>query len=183
MAKHDAQLVAQCLRGDQNAFGELVRRHQERSFAAALHLVGDREAAEDLTQEAFVEAYRGLAGLAEPAKFGAWLYGILRNRCRHYLARRPPQTLSWEADAVPEPAINDPEPQASELIPLLHTLPQDSREILAARYLHDMSYAEIAQMLGVSVGNVRVRCFRAREALRELLAQSGAEMAPQGGGM
>lgn len=183
MPKPDAKLVARTLKGDRAAFSELIRRHQARALAAATHLVGDCEAAEDLAQEAFVEAYRGLAGLEDPARFAGWLYGILRNRCRRFLARRPPQMLSWEADEVPEPIANDPEPETSEIIPLLNTLPQDSREILAARYLHDMSYAEIAEMLGITAGNVRVRCFRAREALRELLAQSADELAVEGGGL
>ena len=91
--------------------------------------------------------------------------------------------LSWEADDVPEPTENGPEPQSSEITSLLSALPQDSREILAARYLHDMSYAQIAEMLGVSVGNVRVRCHRAREALRELLAQSDDQLVSEGGGL
>jgi RNA polymerase sigma-70 factor, ECF subfamily len=183
VAGSDAQLVGQTLRGEQAAFGELVRRHQTRALAAAQHLVGDREAAQDLTQEAFVEAYRGLWNLRQRDRFAGWLYGILRNRCRRFLARRPPQTLSWEADVVPEPAANDPEPQSSELLPLLSRLPQESREVLAARYRHDMSYAEIAEMLGISVGSVRVKCFRAREALRELLAGDGDQVALEGGGL
>ena len=181
MAHSDAQLVGQTLRGEQDAFGELVNRHQTRLLAAALHLVGDRETAQDLAQEAFVEAYRGLGNLEQPGRFAGWLYGILRNRCRRHLSRRAPQTLSWEADAVPEPTTIDPEPQTPDILPLLSRLPQDSREILAARYLHDMTYAEIAGMLGISVGNVRVKCFRARQALRDLLAADA--LAPQGGGL
>jgi len=185
VAKVDARLVRRVLRGDRSAFAELVGRHQARMLAAANHLAGDPDIAQDLVQESFVEAYRGLGGLREPGKFGAWLYGILRIRCRRYLSRRPPQALSWEADDVPEPAASNPVPEPSELIPFINELPQESREVLAARYLLDMNYAEIADMLGISAVNVRVKCFRARQALRDLLSRlpgSESNVAAQGGG-
>lgn len=182
MASHEAQLVARTLRGDKLAFSDLVRRHQGRLLAAAIHLVGDTDTAQDLTQEAFVEAYRGLGGLQDREKFGGWVYGILRNRCRRYLSRRPPRALSLEADNVPEPTVTDPDPSPSDLTALLHTLPQESREVLAGRYLHDMSYTEIGEMLGISAGNARIRCFRAREALREILSGNAAAALVEGGG-
>jgi RNA polymerase sigma-70 factor (ECF subfamily) len=184
VATTDAQLVAQTLRGDKRAFSELVRRHQGRTLAAAIHLTGDREAAEDLAQEAFVEAYRGLANLRDRARFAGWLFGILRLRCRRFLARRGPTTVSLEAGNVPEPVASDPprEADASDLMETLARLPQESRELLAARYLSDLSYAQIAEMLGITVGNVRVKCYRAREALRALMETAGEPALPEGGG-
>ena len=182
MARDDAKLVGRTLRGDRRAFEQLVTRHQTRLLAAAIHLAGDRELAQDLAQETFVEAYRALATLKDRGNFGGWLYGILRNRYRKYIARRPPPMLSWEADDVPEPAADQP-PADPEIVPLLSRLPLESREVLAARYLNDMSYREIADMLGTTAGNVRVKCFRAREALRELLAQTGGQLAVEGGGL
>ncbi len=183
MAGADAHLVGRTLQGDKHAFSELVRRHQGRIVAAARHLVGEDEAAFDVAQESFIEAYRGLGNLQDPERFGGWLYGILRIRCRRYLSRRPPRALSLEADPVPEPSIPPFDPAASDLTPLLDRLRQDDREILAARYLMDMSYEQIATMLGVAAGTVRVRCFRARQALRGILqAEGDADAVAEGGG-
>lgn len=161
-------MVRQALRGDRSAYAELVHAHQARALAAAHHLCGDFETAQDLTQEAFVAAYRSLPSLRDPAAFGAWLHGIVRNLCRKHLAHRPPPAASLEQDPVPEPAA--PPDQSVEIASLLQALPLADREILAARYLQELDYEEIAAMLGLTVNNVRVRCFRARQALRAALA-------------
>jgi RNA polymerase sigma factor (sigma-70 family) len=164
-------MVKGTLRGDRNAYAELVQVHQARLVASAGYLCGDPETAQDLAQEAFITAYQSLRGLREPAAFGAWLHGILRNLCRKHLARRPPAPASLEQDDVPEPST--PPDTSVEVAALLQTLTLEHREVLAARYLQDMDYEEIAQMLGLTVNNVRVRCFRAREALRVALAGAG----------
>lgn len=164
-------MVEQVLRGNQNAYAALVQAHQARTIACARHLCGDFEAAEDIAQEAFVTAYRSLHHLNDPAAFGAWLHGIVRNLCRRHLARRQPPAVSLEQDPLPEPST--PPDQSIETQSLLDTLPLAEREILAARYLQQMDYEEIARMFGISVNNVRVRCFRARQALRAAL--EGAE--------
>lgn len=180
----DSRLVSRVLRGQTEAFSELVRRHQGRTVAAASGLLCDPDAAQDIAQESLVEAYRGLGKLQDPDKFAAWLYGILRIRCRRYLSRRPPEALPWERDDVPEPQTAPHEPESVELAHLLSSLPHDDREILAARYAMDLSYAEIARLHGITAGNVRVRCFRARQASRELLAseeQRGAGAVAEGG--
>jgi len=181
VARDDAQLVGRTLDGDKRAFESLVRRHQSRVLAAAIHLVGDRETARDLAQEAFVKAYTSLATLRERQRFGPWMYGILRNLCRRHLERQGPRALSLETDSVPEPVAEELPVEPSELVSAINRLPDGSREILAGRYLHGASYAELAETLGTSAGNVRVRCFRARQALRQLLAASDAAFAAEGG--
>ncbi len=165
-------MVKRTLRGDNKAYDQLVHSHQARAIAVAYHLCGDFEAAQDIAQDAFVQAYRSLGSLRKPASFGAWLHGIIRNLCRQYLSRRPPPTASLEGDAIPEPS--QPPDESVEITSLLQALPLEHREILAARYLQELDYKEIAQMLGITVNNVRVRCFRARQALREALV--GAEV-------
>jgi len=167
----DAQMVRQVLRGNRDAYAALVQAHQGRALACAHHLCGDFETAQDLAQEAFVQAYRSLRSLHDPAAFGAWLHGILRNLCRKQAGKASPPMASLEQDPVPEPSA--PPDQSIEMTSLLQTLPLSDREILAARYLQELDYEEIAQMLGISVNNVRVRCFRARQALREAYAGAG----------
>src|SRR5438045_6912013 len=83
----DAELVRQIRAGDIGAYGALVARYRDRLGRYAVHMVGDREDAEEALQDAFVRAYRSLARCDDPARFGAWLYGILVNRCRRVGAR------------------------------------------------------------------------------------------------
>ncbi len=168
----DEQMVRRTLQGDSGAYAELVRTHQTRVIAAAHHLCGDVEAAQDIAQEAFIQAYQSLAKLNEPAKFAAWLHGIVRNMARKHLARKRPQELSLERDRIPEPST-PPTEDSTDTILVLQTLPLAHREVLAARYLQEMDYEEIAQMLGITVNNARVRCFRAKQALRTAMAGAG----------
>ena len=168
----DEQMVKRTLQGDNGAYAELVRTHQQRVIAAAHHLCGDFEAAQDIAQEAFVQAYQSLGQLREPGKYAAWLHGIVRNLCRKRLARQRPHELSLERERIPEPAVSG-SLDCSDTALVLQTLPLAHREVLAARYLQEMDYEEIAQMLGITVTNARVRCFRAKQALRSALVGVG----------
>ena len=173
MNRSDAELVEAVRGGEKEAFGSLVERYQKRATGTAYHLVGDFHEAQDLVQEAFVAAYCSLARLRDPTKFKPWLHGILRHKCLKYLRRKKPPVISWESGELDEKLVMpSPEEQVSQdLIPLLNQLPLPYREVLAAKYLEDLSYDEIATRLGTTVNNVRVRCCRAKEKLRELLAR------------
>lgn len=175
MPASDAQLVRKVLGGDRELFGELVRRHQTRTLAAARHLLRDAESARDVAQEAFIEAFRDLGFLEDPGRFGQWLYGILRNRVRRHLRLRQPRTVPIEDQDPPEPQPEEPSAAGAELVDLLDRLPLGTRDLLSARYLHDMSYAEIAGAFGWTSGTARVKCCEARRVLRELVARVHAE--------
>ena len=168
----DEQMVKRTLQGDNGAYAELVRTHQARVIATAHHLCGDFEAAQDIAQEAFVQAYQSLSKLREPGKFGAWLGGMVRNMCRKHLARAKVQEVSLECAEVPELATAAAADCGDAML-TLQALPLEHREVLAARYLQELEYEEIAQMLGITVNNARVRCFRAKRALRAALAGPG----------
>jgi RNA polymerase sigma-70 factor (ECF subfamily) len=161
------------LRGDQRAYADLVRAHQDRLLASAYHLCGDRDLAQDLAQEALVQGYSSLGTLRDPGSFGPWTYGILRNLFRQHLAHRPPAEVSLERDPVAEPPA--PADDLSETRMVMQTLPLEHREVLAARYLQELDYAEIAALLGLTVNATRVRVFRAKQALRAALAGEGGE--------
>lgn len=166
----DSTLIEATLAGNVEAFGTLVRTYQHVLVASARHLTRNAEDAEDLAQEALVDAYRNLRSLKDRGKFRAWLFGILRHKCLTYLQQRKPETLPLsDADALPSPPVD----AGADLADLLDGLPFAYREILAARYVQELSYEEIAVALGTSVNNVRVRCCRARERLRELFAERG----------
>src|SRR3989475_5630022 len=95
----DAELVRRIRTGDIGAYGALVSRYRDRLGRYALHMLGDREDAEEALQDSFVRAYRSLARCDDPARFGAWLYGILVNRCRTSGARAARRRRMFVRDA------------------------------------------------------------------------------------
>src|ERR1041385_1828061 len=94
----DAELVRRVRTGDTGAYGALVSRYRDRLGRYAVHMIGDREDAEEALQDSFVRAYRSLARCDDPARFGAWLYGILVNRCRTTGARAARRRRMFVAD-------------------------------------------------------------------------------------
>src|SRR5712671_6831539 len=103
----DAELVRRVRAGDIGAYGALVSRYRDRLGRYAVHMIGDHEDAEEALQDSFVRAYRSLARCYDPARFGAWLYGILVNRCRTTGARMPTRPIVWSGrtpSTVPWPA-------------------------------------------------------------------------------
>jgi protein-export membrane protein SecD len=170
----DRQLVLAAIGGNEQAFSSLVQAHQQALVASAWQLTRNREDAEDLALETCVEAYRHLRSLKEADNFRAWLFIILRNKCYRYLRQRHPENSSLEehADTLAAPV---PLHAGVELFELAAQLPYSYREVLIARYVYDLSYAEIAEALGSSERAVRVRCVRAREQLRQLAQRAEAE--------
>lgn len=176
----DEELAARAVRGDKEAFAELVRRYEKPIFALAYRMVGSREDAKDLTQESFLKAYRALAGFKENARFSPWLYAIANNLCIDFLRRKSRRALSLDEPypdggerQLPggvEPG-NELERQEARLqVHLaLDKLPPKFKNILILRHMQDLSYEEIAQILGIPLSLVKTHLFRAREALRKQL--------------
>lgn len=171
----DEQIVHRVRRGDLETYGELIDRYQRRLVAAAHHLLGDADAARDVTQEAFIAAYRHLNQLRDARQIGAWLYGILRHKAHAWLAKQRP-TVSWEDESVEEWFIGQDPAEKIDLPVLLEQLPAADRDALAARYLMDLSYDEVARALGTTPQNARVRICRAKERLRNLLEHAEKEV-------
>jgi len=170
-------LVAAAREGDVHSFEQLVLIHQERAFNIACRLLGQREDAEDATQEAFVRAYRGLAKFTGQARFGTWFTRILINVCRTYRGRRQRCTTAVDPeipeirDEAPGPAEAAVQAQVQKAVrEALAELPLKYREVLTLFELEGMSYEEIAQVLRRPVGTIRSRLNRARLALRDRLA-------------
>ena len=182
----EVTLVRRCLEGDNWAFDELVRRYRDRVYGMALHLLGDRDLAEDLAQEAFLRAFQRLA-MFDPNKgsFSTWLMTLTTRLCLNALKKRTSeqQWISEQADETVElfETSDDLTPEeewwAMErrafVRQLLSTLPPMQRAVLLLRYGEEMSIHEIAQTLQVSVGTVKAWLFRGREALRRKLKEVG----------
>lgn len=172
----DAVIVARVLRGDVEVFRVLVERYRDRYARYAVHMLGNREDAEEALQDAFTRAYRSLARCEDPERFGAWLFRILVNRCRTIGARRGRRSKTFVVDegAILEAAIDHPADSSAwreEIERALRQLRPEQREAFLLKYVEDMGYDEMSQLTGVGVSALKMRVMRACERLRELLSE------------
>src|SRR5205809_4630672 len=172
----DATIVARVLQGDVDAYGELVARYRDRYAQYALHMLGNREDAEEALQDAFTRAYRSLARCDDPDRFGAWLFRILVNRCRTLGARRTRRAQTFVSDegAVLDASEEHPAERAAwreEIDRALARLRPEQREAFVLKYVEDLGYDEMSQLTGVGVSALKMRVMRACERLRELLSE------------
>ena len=187
MIADDVQLIQKVLSGDDEAFTALVRKHQKSVHALAWRKVGDFHLAEEITQDAFLRAYRHLSKLKDPTQFSGWLYVITDRLCKNWLQNKKSEIKSLEDVPVIEmqkasyerymSEQNEQEAHAhrQELVRrLLAKLPESERTVMTLYYLGEMTAKEIGNFLGVSVNTITSRLQRARKRLQkeeELLVQ------------
>ncbi len=164
----DARLVARIRAGDEDAFELLVERYQAPLFRYLHGFVGDPEQARDLVQETFLRAYRSLGGLDDPGLLRSWLYRIAHNQACSLLRRR--RLMSWLPLSFMHQG-NEPAPdrrvvEAARVEETLAQVPLDQRAPLLLHLVGGFSYAEVAELLGISEGAVRMRISRGRAAFR-----------------
>lgn len=184
MAVQEEALIRRAASGDDGAFEALVLAHQKQVYNLCLRLSGSPEDAYDLSQEAFIKAWRGLAQYQFGAEFSTWLYRLTRNVCIDHLRqrkRRPTVPLETEQDgetaALPLPdSAPGPEERALQaekqrvLASAVQALPEDQREILILRVVNDLPYERISEILSLPLGTVKSRLARARIQLKKILA-------------
>lgn len=186
--QEEAQVIERVLKGDINAYEQLVTEYEKSVYNLALRMTDNAEDAADMAQEAFIKAYNSLSSFRGDSKFSVWLYRIVSNVCLDFLrkqSRRPAVSLSVEDDDgedvqldVPDESMS-PEKQLERKLTResvrkgLAQLPEDYRQILLLRELQGLSYDEIAQTLDIGVGTVKSRIFRAREKLCAFLSKDG----------
>ena len=164
----DDVLVARVRGGDETAFEVLYERHVPGVLAFCRHMLGGREEGEDAVQQAFVSAHRDLLRGERDVNFKPWLYTIARNRCLSILrARRETARVESEIPTVGLSKQVEQRADLRELLTDLHDLPPDQRAALVLTELEDLSQAEVAEVLGCGVGNVKGLVFRARAGLGE----------------
>jgi RNA polymerase sigma-70 factor (ECF subfamily) len=177
----DLVLVERVQSGDQEAFGLLVSKYQRKLLRLVMRFVRDSAEAEDVTQEAFIKAYRALPGFRGESAFYTWLYRIGVNTAKNWLVargRRMPTVSEIATDdttdisdggllrdeATPEQIMMSK--QIGETVnAAMDALPEDLRTAIALREIEGLSYEEIAQVMDCPIGTVRSRIFRAREAI------------------
>lgn len=185
-ASADAALVEQYLAGDTAAFDELMRAHENRVFGVCLRMLRDREAALDATQETFITVFRKADRFAGRSAFSTWLYRVAVNTCYDQARRRqrrPTEPLPEGRD----PADSQAGDQfvAVELRPdlerALDELPQEFRAAIVLADVEGMAIQDAAEALGVPVGTVKSRLFRARRLLAEALGNLSGTSDTQSG--
>ena len=177
----DAVLARRVRAGDRDAFGALVERYMRRAYLQALGIVRSREDALDLSQEAFVRAFRARHTLDPERPFYAWLYQILRRLCFNFLRDAKARTRLIEAErhdwlvAAAQAAPVDPATQAERaderrrVTAAIDRLPPHEREILVLKEFEALKYREIAELVGVPIGTVMSRLYSARKRLADAL--------------
>jgi RNA polymerase sigma-70 factor (ECF subfamily) len=175
----DGALVRRVLDGDVDAYAVLVSRYRARFARYAVHMLGNREDAEEALQDAFVRAWRALGRCRDPEHFDAWLFRILANRCRTRGAhrRRYESTFIRDEHALRSAPHDAPAPTEGEpgwdgaVGRALAALEPDQREAFLLKYVEELSYEEISGLTGVGISALKMRVKRAADRLRDLLQE------------
>ena len=184
----ERKIIKKAAAGNADAFEQLLLKYQTPIYNLCLRMTGNPEDAADMTQEAFLKAWRSLSSFQFESSFSTWLYRLTTNTCLDYLRsqkRRPQCSLTVEDDdgeeqvldvtdeaPTPEEALLSAE-ERSQLVHALSQLEASQRQIITLRVVNDLSYAEIAEILDVKEGTVKSRLARARDNLRKKLLQIG----------
>jgi RNA polymerase sigma-70 factor (ECF subfamily) len=176
----DVRLLELCRQGDAAAFETLFRKYQTYVYNISLGMLGNGEDASDVTQEAFLRLHRRLSGFRGDAQFSTWLYRVTVNLCITELRRRGRNRFQFlddlahdEEGGLPEePSVHPDEAlmQAEDqkiVHRVLMTLPPDYRAIMVLRHFQQLAYEEIAEVLGLTMSQVKTRLFRARKMFKD----------------
>jgi RNA polymerase sigma-70 factor (ECF subfamily) len=189
-------LIRRCQSGEESAYAEFYQEYSSQVYTLSWRLLKDREWAKDAVQEIFIKAFRGLKNFQFQSKISTWLYRITINQCRDMLRERtrqpviysqPPRVLEEDAEnpfdqfPVGVDSIRDSKPTPSQeqntrelrlrILAAVNRLPAEFGETFYLREFEELSYAEIGQILGCRIGTVKSRIFRARELLKQELAE------------
>ena len=186
--EQELAVIRRVQRGDTDAFEALVAAYEKNVFNVALQMTGNREDAQDMTQEAFLKAYSSLSSFRGDSKFSSWLYRIVSNVCLDFKrrqGRRPSSSLTMEddegeniqldiADESQSPEALLERKMTREAVRAgLQQLPDEQRQILLLREIQGLSYEEIGEAMGLEAGTVKSRIFRARKKLCAFLLKDG----------
>jgi RNA polymerase sigma-70 factor, ECF subfamily len=170
----DQEIIARVLSGERNVFSVLIQRYSDPLYRHALGMTGSPDVAEDILQMSFIKAYQHLAEVR--GRFDAWVFRIVANGCKDWLKNIRRTHLSYDEDDQPTGYAN-PEEELDrtelrgDLDGALASLPPSLREAFIMKHVEGRSYEEMADLLGTTVGALKMRVHRAREALQALLEE------------
>jgi RNA polymerase sigma factor (sigma-70 family) len=175
--QQDADIIQRVLQGDRNAYTLLVDRYRHLVYTLALRMLSNAEDAEEVAQDAFIKAYHALGTYNGHSKFSTWLYTITRNTCisrtrtpRQAILPREEQQLAMIAG--PDESINQQQEQKAKkkiLAEAIKMLAADESEIITLYYIHEQTVDEICRITGFGGSNVKVKLYRARKKLKEII--------------
>ena len=182
----DPDLVASAARGLEGSFEELVNRYQRPISAFVYRMVGDYDAALDLTQEIFIKVYASLSRYRPEFKFSTWIYKIAHNAAIDHLRRTSSRErslsvgtetdnyeLPLESEGLTPEQQSEREERRGEIESVVRSLPTAYRELIVLRHSQDLTYEEIVDVTGLPLGTVKNRLFRAREMMRQQFINRG----------
>ncbi|GMW02344.1 MAG: RNA polymerase sigma factor [Candidatus Hydrogenedentota bacterium] len=186
MHVEDAQLVQRCLEGDTDAFGKLVESYQGAVFATAYYYAGRYGAAEDIAQDAFLEAYRNLRNLRDPNRFGPWLKELTCRTSANWLRKHGKRlqnetplpyrrTISIEDARLGPEQLSERNEKIERINRAIDALPERYRLPVVLRYLQELSYHEISEFTGESKDEIRGVLERASRLMRDILEGRSSE--------
>jgi len=184
----DEELVARSMGGDPESFNQLIKRWERPIYALAYRTIGREDDARDVVQETFLRAFRGLGGFRGQAKFSSWLYRITLNLCRDWIRRqrRAPVVLTPDGvDLVDLAGEADGAERADEAVArqdvrravalAMRALPEEQRAAIVLKEYHDLTFQEIADLLGCPLSTVKTRLYQGLTVLRKELERSGIQ--------
>jgi len=187
----DEELVARAQSGDVDSFNQLILRWERPIYALAYRVIGREEDARDVSQEAFLRAFRALPGFKGQAKFSSWLYRIALNLCRDWIRkqrRAPVQQIPEGVDPVEMASEGGPVESIEELVArkelsavvseAMAQLPEEQRTAIILKEYHGMTFQEIADLQGCPLSTVKTRLYQGLTVLRRHLEKNG-QMAPK----
>jgi RNA polymerase sigma-70 factor (ECF subfamily) len=182
----DEELVDRARGGDADSFNQLIARWERPIFALAYRVIGREEDARDVCQDAFLRAYRGLAGFKGEAKFSSWLYRITLNLCRDWIRkqrRAPVSQMPEDTDAMELAADLGPIESIEDLVArrelsavvarAMTLLPEEQRTAIVLKEYHGMTFQEIADLQGCPLSTVKTRLYQGLSVLRRHLQRNG----------
>ncbi|WP_394236901.1 RNA polymerase sigma factor SigW [Niallia oryzisoli] len=176
--------VKQVLKGDQNAFGEIVEIYKDKVFQLSFRMLGNRHEAEDIAQEAFIRAYVNIQSYNINLKFSTWLYRIATNLCIDRIRKKKPdyyldaevagtEGLTMYSQIPSQTRLPEDDVESLELQDTIQReiskLPEKYRTVIVLKYIDELSLNEISEILDMPLGTVKTRIHRGREALRKQL--------------
>ncbi|HEX6575029.1 MAG TPA: sigma-70 family RNA polymerase sigma factor [Gemmatimonadaceae bacterium] len=176
-ADADQEIITRVLAGSKDAFGILIQRYSDPLYRHALGMTGSPDVAEDILQASFIKAYQHLGEVR--GRFDAWVFRIVANACKDWLKNIRRTHVSYEEDDQPS-SLSTPEEEMdrnelrTDLEYALSRLPESLREAFVMKHVEGRSYEEMAELLETTVGALKMRVHRAREALQALLEEKYA---------
>ncbi len=176
--KGDIFYIEQILAGNYNAFSHIVDRHKDKAYNLAFRICGNHEEAEEIAQDSFLKAYRSLKGFKMKSSFATWLYRIIYNSAISHIRIKKRGVLSLEdfpADATDFIGTDTSEDEAekeyrSSLINFaLQKINEEERGLISLYYYDEMSTEEISDVTGITKSNIKVKLFRARQKMLEII--------------